>query len=52
VRFAVTPQRGGHFETLTFHFPVVDGPKAVLATQWGETRIEIPLEIELAESGE
>jgi hypothetical protein len=47
LRFAVTPERGGHFETLTFHFPVVDGPKAVLAFQWGETKIEIPLEIVL-----
>jgi len=49
VRFAVTPERGEHFETLTFHFPVVDGPKAVLAFQWGETKIEIPLEIVLDE---
>jgi hypothetical protein len=52
LRFAVTPERGQHFETLTFHFPVVDGPEAVLAFQWGETKIEIPLEIELDESGE
>lgn len=51
VRFAVTPERGEHFETLTFHFPVVDGPKAVLAFQWGETKIEIPLEIALERSG-
>lgn len=49
LRFAVTPERGEHFETLTFHFPVVDGPKAVLAFQWGETKIEIPLEIVLDE---
>jgi hypothetical protein len=52
LRFAVTPERGQHVETLTFHFPVVDGPEAVLAFQWGETKIEIPLQIEWDESGE
>ncbi len=52
LRFAVTPERGEHFETLTFHFPVVDGPKAVLAFQWGETKVEIPLEIVLEGSSE
>ncbi len=30
LRMRVEPERGMHMETLTFHFPVVDGPNAVL----------------------
>ena len=36
---------GQHMETLTLHFPVVDGRHAVLAFQWGTTAIEIPIDI-------
>jgi len=47
LRLQVEPEKGMHMETLTFHFPVVDGPKAVLAFQWGETIVRVPVEIEL-----
>lgn len=47
MRFVVTPREGSHMETLTFHFPVVDGPRAVFAFHWGTTVIEIPIEIEV-----
>ena len=47
LRMQVEPDRGLHMETLTFHFPVVDGPNAVLAFHWGETVVRVPIEIEL-----
>ncbi|UCD23639.1 MAG: DUF2911 domain-containing protein, partial [Gemmatimonadota bacterium] len=47
LRLYVEPEMGMHMETLTFHFPVVDGPNAVLAFHWGETVIRVPIEIEL-----
>ncbi len=47
LRLSVTPAQGQHMETLTFHFPAVDGPRAVLALQWGTTVIEIPIAIEV-----
>ena len=47
LRLRVEPDRGMHIETLTFHFPVVYGPNAVLAFQWGETIVRVPIEIEL-----
>jgi len=37
-------------ETLTFHFPTVDGPEATLAFQWGTTIVEIPIAIEEGEA--
>jgi hypothetical protein len=49
LRVQVEPTRGMHVETLTFHFPLVDGPNAVLAFQWGETVIQLPIAIELEE---
>jgi hypothetical protein len=45
LRLVLTPGTGQHMETLTFHFPRVDGPQATLAFQWGTTFVEIPLEI-------
>ncbi len=50
-RFAVSPKRGMHMETLAFYFPVVDGPRAVLAFHWGTTVLEMPIEIEVDETG-
>jgi hypothetical protein len=47
LRLPVTPAQGQHMETLTFHFPVVDGANAVLAFQWGTTVVEIPIAIEV-----
>jgi len=47
LRMQIEPGRGPHMETLTFHFPVVDGPNAVLAFHWGETVIKLPIAIEL-----
>ena len=47
LRLRVEPEDGTHMETLTFHFPVVDGPNAVLAFHWGKTIVKVPIEIEL-----
>jgi len=47
LRLQVEPEQGMHIETLTFHFPVVDGPHAILAFHWGETIVRVPIEIEL-----
>jgi hypothetical protein len=41
----LAPEPGQHMETLTFHFPRVNGPQATLAFQWGTTMIRIPIEI-------
>jgi hypothetical protein len=41
----VSPESGQHMETLTIHFPMVDGPQGTLAFQRGTTVIRIPLEI-------
>ncbi len=49
LRLELLPESGQHMETLTFHFPVVDGPRAVLTFQWGETMVHVPMEIELEE---
>ena len=46
LRFTKAPGTGQHMETLTFHFPRVDGPEATLAFQWGTTIVEIPIAIE------
>lgn len=51
MRFSVSPKTGMHMETLTFYFPVVDGPQAMLAFHWGTTVLEVPIEIEVDESG-
>lgn len=34
-----------HVETLTLSFPVVDGRKAVMQIQWGNTAITLPIEV-------
>jgi hypothetical protein len=47
LRLTLTPESRQHMETLTFHFPRVDGPQATLAFQWGTTMVRIPLEIEV-----
>ncbi len=46
LRLEVVPTRGPHMETLTFHFPVVDGTEGVLALHWAETILEIPISTE------
>ena len=45
LRVEVTPRSGEHMETLTFHFPVVDGQKAELVLHWGA--VVVPLQIEV-----
>ena len=35
LRITVTPEKGGHLETLTYYFPMVDADSAVLRLQWG-----------------
>jgi hypothetical protein len=47
LRLNLAPESGQHMETLTFHFPRVDGPAATLAFQWGTTIVAIPIEIEV-----
>ncbi len=46
LRFTRPPDTGQYTETLSFHFPRVDGPEATLAFQWGTTLVEIPISIE------
>lgn len=43
LRVELTPETGEHMETLSFHFPRVEGPEALLHLQWGETVLPIPL---------
>lgn len=45
LRFAIRPKTAPHMETLGFYFPSVDGRSGVLALHWGETLVEIPLEV-------
>ena len=40
-RFEVTPERGGHMETLTFYFPVVLRDEAVMRIHWGEMMVPV-----------
>jgi len=47
LRLTVAPEQALHVETLSFTFPLVDGPRAELAFQWGETRVVIPIAIEV-----
>ena len=51
LRLVVEPTQGQHMETLTFYFPLVDGPNAVLALQWGTTVVEIPIAVEAEGDG-
>ena len=43
IHVPVTPEAAGHVEILTWSFPVVAGDAALLAMEWGETRV--PLEV-------
>lgn len=45
LRLTVTPKRAEHMETMTFHFPLADGPRAVLAFHWERTAVELRLEL-------
>jgi hypothetical protein len=45
LRIKATPRRGEHMETMTFHFPAVDGRKAELAFHWGTVVVPIPIEV-------
>jgi hypothetical protein len=40
-RFEVTPERGGHMETLAFYFPVVLRDEAVMRIHWGEMMVPV-----------
>jgi hypothetical protein len=40
-RFEVTPERGGHMETLAFYFPVVVRDEAVMRIHWGEVMVPV-----------
>ena len=41
LRVDVTPERGGHMETLAFYFPVVLRDEAVMRIHWGETMVPV-----------
>jgi hypothetical protein len=41
LRVDVTPERGGHMETLAFYFPVVLRDEAVLRIHWGEMMVPV-----------
>ncbi len=45
LRFRVRPRSATHMETLAFYFPSVDGRNGVLALHWGETLLQIPVEV-------
>lgn len=45
LRLTLTPKRAEHMETMTFHFPLADGPRAVLAFHWERTMVELKLEL-------
>lgn len=45
LRITVVPERAPHMETLAFYLPVVDKRRAVLSLHWGQTRLDIPLEV-------
>jgi hypothetical protein len=41
LRVRAVPERGSHMETLTFYFPVVEGPEGTLRLHWGETIVPL-----------
>ena len=41
LRVDVTPERGGHMETLAFYFPVVLRDEAVMRIHWGEMIVPV-----------
>lgn len=43
VRFTVTPETGGHMETMAFYFAVVGPDSAVMNLHWGETIVPITI---------
>lgn len=45
LRLTLTPKRAEHMETMTFHFPLADGPRAVLALHWDQTAVEFKLDL-------
>lgn len=45
LRITIVPEHASHMETLSFHLPVVDKRRAVLSLHWGETRVNIPIEV-------
>lgn len=45
LRLTIRPRKAPNMETLAFYFPTVDGRSGVLALHWGETLLEIPIEV-------
>lgn len=45
LRLRLTPKRAEHMETMTYHFPLADGPRAVLAFHWELTVVEVHLQL-------
>ncbi|MGF1670084.1 MAG: DUF2911 domain-containing protein [Balneolaceae bacterium] len=45
IKFSVTPEKGGHIETMTFYFAVVEPGEASLHLHWGETIVPIEIRI-------
>jgi hypothetical protein len=45
LRVTTTPRTGGHMETLSFYFPVVDGKRAELVLHWGAVVVPLQLDV-------
>jgi len=45
MRVKLTPQKGPHMESLAFYFPMSDLRAATLRLHWGETFVEVPIEV-------
>jgi len=45
LRLKVKPQAGPFMESLAFYFPAVDAERALLNLHWGETIVQVSLEV-------
>ena len=45
LELTAVPRTADHMESLAFYFPVADRRSGLLAFHWGETLIEIPIEV-------
>ncbi len=46
LRLTLPVSRGEHMETLTWHFPTVDGTRGTLSFHWGTVIVDVPVEVE------
>lgn len=45
LRVDITPEKGGHMETMAFYFPVVGRDSVILRLHWGETMLPIRIKV-------